>query len=212
MAIRDQLIRPQMLPELISKAPMLYNELSAGINTNLTLEQAIKLAWLAQQIPEENIKQGVIAPPDMVLLSKSTEGDEVLKPITEKIRLLRDEVFFGTETSQPGRTAACRRSQLVQAEAPRLTVLNGTSETGLAARTTEYLKSQGMQVANTGNADQLYTSTTVIDYTGKPYTLDYLVDMMKIAPNNIFIRYDPASPVDVVLILGQDWATSNPMP
>ena len=35
---------------------------------------------------------------------------------------------------------------------------------------------------------------------------------MKITPNNIFIRYDPASPDDVVLILGQDWATSNPMP
>ena len=75
--------------------------------------------------------------------------------------------------------------ELVQAEAPRLTVLNGTSETGMAARTTEYLQSQGINVANTGNADQLYTNTTIIDYTGKPYTLKYLVDLMKIS-NKIF--------------------------
>ncbi len=102
--------------------------------------------------------------------------------------------------------------QLVQAEAPRLSVLNGTSETGMAARTTEYLQSQGIQVTNTGNADQLYTNTTVIDYTGKPYTLRYLVDTLKISPNYIFSRYDPASQADVVLILGQDWAVSNPMP
>ena len=46
-----------MLPELIAKAPVLYNELSSGINTNLNLEQVIKLAWLAQQIPEEDINE-----------------------------------------------------------------------------------------------------------------------------------------------------------
>jgi LCP family protein required for cell wall assembly len=211
MAIRNQLIRPQMLPELIAKAPVLYNELSSGIKTNLNLEQVIKLAWMAQQVPEEDIKKGVIAPPDMVLLSKSTEGDDVLKPIMDKIRRMRDEVFFGTEKASP---AALSMSpvELVQAEAPRLTVLNGTSETGMAARTTEFLQAQGIPVANTGNADQLYSSTTVIDHTGKPYTLRFLVDTMKITPNNIFVRYDPASPDDVVLILGQDWATSNPMP
>jgi LCP family protein required for cell wall assembly len=211
MAIRNRLIRPDMLPQLISKAPVLYNEIAAGIKTNLTLEQVVKLAWMAQQIPEEDIKKGVISPPDQVLLSKSPEGDDVLKPIMDKIRGLRDTVFFSKEKASP---AAANMSpvELVQAEAPRLSVLNGTAEAGMAARTTEYLQTQGIQVANTGNADQLYTNTTVIDYTGKPYTLRYLVDTLKISPNHIFSRYDPASQADVVLILGQDWASSNPMP
>jgi hypothetical protein len=102
--------------------------------------------------------------------------------------------------------------ELVQAEAPRLTVLNGTAEAGMAARTTEYLQAQGIQVSNTGNADQLYTNTTIIDHTGKPYTLRFLVDLMKISPNHIFSRFDPASQADVVLILGQDWAASNTLP
>ena len=211
LAIRNQLIRPRMLPELIAKAPILYSELSSGIKTNLNLEQVIKLAWLAQQIPEEDINKGVIAPPEMVLLSKSSEGDDVLKPIMDKIRALRDSVFFSQEKASPA-AVGMSPVQLVQAEAPRLSVLNGTSETGMAARTTEYLQSQGIQVTNTGNADQLYTNTTVIDYTGKPYTLRYLVDTLKISPNHIFSRYDPTSQADVVLILGQDWAVSNPMP
>jgi hypothetical protein len=121
---------------------------------------------------------------------------------------LRDSVFF-TEKASP---AAVGMTPVELVQAKRLSVLNGTAEAGMAARTTEYLQSQGIQVTNTGNADQLYTNTTIIDYTGKPYTLRYLVDMMKISPNHIFSRYDPASQADVVLILGQDWASSNPMP
>ncbi len=60
MAIRERVLNLNMLPTLIAKAPVLYQELSAGMHTNLTLDQAIRLAWLAQQIPDESIKQGVI--------------------------------------------------------------------------------------------------------------------------------------------------------
>ena len=58
MGIRTQILNHKLLPTLISKAPVLYNELSTGIRTNLSLDQAIRLAWLASQIPEENIKHG----------------------------------------------------------------------------------------------------------------------------------------------------------
>jgi hypothetical protein len=34
---------------------------------------------------------------------------------------------------------------------------------------------------------------------------------MKVVPNRIYSRYDPTSPVDVVVILGNDWAASNPI-
>jgi len=60
LAIRDRILEFNMLPTLISKAPTLYEELSSGIRTNLSLEDAIKLAWLASQIPEENIRRGAI--------------------------------------------------------------------------------------------------------------------------------------------------------
>lgn len=211
LAIRDRVISLDALPTLIAKAPVLYQELSAGVNTNLSLEQAIQLAWLAQQVPDENIRRGAIAPPEQVLLVTSPEGDQVLKPIADKIRETRDTVFFGEEPISP-LAAGQDPVALVQAEAPRLSVLNGSATAGLAARTTEYLQSQGLTVGETGNAEQLYTSTTIFDYTGKPYTLKYLVSLMNIAPVRIFSRYDPTSTVDVVVILGGDWAASNPMP
>ena len=49
-------------------------------------------------------------------------------------------------------------------------------------------------------------------YNGKPYTLKYLVDLMKI--NKFRIRYasDPAVTADIVITLGDDWAQTNTMP
>ncbi len=210
LAIRDRILSADILPTLIKNAPSLYQELSAGVNTNLTLEQAIKLAWLAQQIPEENIKRGVIGPPDQVLLAKSPEGDEVLKPISEKIRQLRDSIFFESGPSSP--VANMQPTEVIQAENARLRVLNGTATAGLAARTGDYLKGLGYNIAETGNAEQLYANTTLFDYTGKPYTLKFLTEQMNVSPNRIFSRYDPTSPIDVVVILGNDWAANNPMP
>jgi hypothetical protein len=209
-AIRDRILSADILPTLISKAPVLYQELSAGVNTNLTLEQAIKLAWLAQQVPEENIKRGVIGPPDQVLLVKSPEGDDVLKPIADKIRGLRDSIFFESGPASP--VVNMPPAEVIAAENAKLRVLNGTATGGLAALSSDFLKSQGYNVVETGNADQLYTLTNLIDYTGNPYTLKYLAELMNVSSNQIYSRYDPASPVDVVVVLGNDWAANNPMP
>ncbi len=210
MGIRDRVLSVNMLPTLISKAPILYQELSAGVNTNLNLEQAIQLAWLASQIPDENITRGVIGPPEQVLLVKSPDGDDVLKPIADKIRALRDEIFFSSENIYSP-TANMPLDELVAAEAAKISVLNGTSTPGIAALTSEYLQSQNISVTETGNGDQLYTNTSIYDYTGKPYTIKYLVEKMNISENRIFSRYDPTSNIDLVIILGSDWAATNPM-
>lgn len=210
MGIREQVLRANAIPMLITKAPALYQEIASGIRTDLNLEQVIQLAWMAQQIPDEKIKSGVIAPPEMVLLAKTEDGDDVLKPIFDKIRVLRDEIFATAPISPLA--ANMQPVDLMKAEAARISVLNGSSTTGLAARTTEYLQSQGANITNTGNADQLYTVSAIIDYTGKPYTLKYLVDLMQIQPNQIFSRYDPASQVDVAVLLGNDWAATDILP
>jgi hypothetical protein len=100
----------------------------------------------------------------------------------------------------------------MQAEAARVVVKNGSSTNGLAARTKDYLATQGVNVVDAANADGLYGATTIIDYTGKPYTVAYLVQLMGIQPTNIYSSYDPNSPVDVAVTLGTDWANKNPMP
>jgi polyisoprenyl-teichoic acid--peptidoglycan teichoic acid transferase len=60
LAVRDKVLSLNLLPSLIAQAPALYQKLNASVTTNLTLQQMIALAVLAQDIPEENIKSAVI--------------------------------------------------------------------------------------------------------------------------------------------------------
>ncbi|MEA3441193.1 MAG: LCP family protein [Chloroflexota bacterium] len=212
MAIRDRILSFDMLPTLIAKSGVLYNELSAGVHTNLNLDQAIKLSWLASQIPEENIKRGIIGPPDQVSLAVSPDGEQqVLKPITENIRLLRDEIFTESGPTSP-MAEGMNPEEKVRAEAARTAVLNGSYTPGLAARTSEYLLSLGLNVTVTDNAQNVATYSEITFYNGKPYTVKYLVELMEISPFRIRYFNDPTSEVDITIILGDDWAAKNPMP
>lgn len=210
MGMRNRVVSSDTLPLLIRRAPQLYEELSAGVHTNLSLETAIKLAWLAKGITEENIKRGVIGP-GQINFGKSPEGDDVLKPRPEQIRILRDEIFTASGPASPA-MANSDSQQLMQAENASISVLNGSGLPGLASRTTDYLKAAGANVVETSDAPEPYIYTTLISYNGNPYTIKYLVELMGIAPNKIYNRYDPSSPVEIALFLGSDWANNNAMP
>jgi len=212
MAIRKRVLKPSFFPVLLSRAPDIYNELSGGIHTNMSFDEAIKFAWLAREIPEENIRKGAIAPPDMVLLAKSPDGSQdILKPIPDKIRQLRDEIFASDVAISPGANQT-DAAGMMKEEAARIQVLNGTATEGLAGKTQEYLLGQGASTVTVGNAGELLTNSKIIDYTGNPYTRRYLVDLMHIPENNILYQNNPSSEFDVVVVLGSDWANDNPMP
>jgi LCP family protein required for cell wall assembly len=210
MAVRDRILSYDMFATLISRAPAIYEQISSGIQTNLTLEQAVQLAWLVQQIPEEDIKRGAIGT-DHVTFGKSPEGDDVLKPRPEQIRILRDEIFASEGLASPA-MAGADPQELMQTENAKVSVLNGAGVPGLATRTSDYLTTQGVNVTSTGDAPELYNATTIISYTGNPYTINYLVNLMGISENRIYNRFDPTSQVDVELFLGYDWANNNSMP
>jgi LCP family protein required for cell wall assembly len=210
LAIEDRVI--ELGPaQLIARSPAIYNELSAGIHTDLSLDDALKLGWLALEIPRTSIQQGAIAPPNAVMLAKSPDGtQDILIPVPDQIRLIRDKVFASSSMASPGLTSGDGRANM-QAEGATIVLANGTYIEGLASETQAYLQSQGANVVSTQNGDYT-TYTRIIDYTGKPYTDRYLVDLMQITPYSIFLQYDPNSQVDVLVILGDDWAGNNPMP
>jgi LCP family protein required for cell wall assembly len=101
LAILDKVVGAEMIPTLVSKAPKLYQELSSGIRTNLSLEEMISLAWLATSIPKEDYHQGVIAPPSMVGFYTRPDGAQVLRAVTDQIRVLRDQLFVDTSAIGP---------------------------------------------------------------------------------------------------------------
>ena len=209
MAIRDQILQAEMLPTLIRNSPAIYQSLSAGISSNLTLMQLVRMAWIAQQIPEENIRQGVIGV-DQVDFAFSYDGQDILRPLPDQILQLRDQIFSLSGPIVPMAPQEDTQT-LVDEEYATVLVLNGTFTAGLASQTADYLRDAGLTVTEPGNADQYYEMTTIIDYTGNPHTVAMIEQLMSIAPENVFHRYDVSGPADLVVLAGQDWADNNPM-
>ena len=213
LGIRNQILRFDLIPVFIQKAPELYAELSSGINTNLNFDEAFQLAWTASQIPEEEINKGIIGS-EHVNFGKSPDGLDVLKPLPDKIRLLRDEVFgVSAESTSPVLASGKDAVELMAEEGANIALLNGTLFPGLASQTQEYLQPLGANITVVGDAESKpQTYTSIYDYTGNPYTVQYFVDLMNISEYRIFFQYNPESEVDVTIILGDDWAGNNPMP
>lgn len=211
IAMRDQAFDPANFPNLIANAPNIYNDLQAGINTNMRFEDAMRLAVLLQQIPLESIKRGIIDY-SMAYLDMTPDGASIMKPIPDKIRELRDEIFTSDGAASPGATGA-DLADLMRQENARVVVRNGTFNQGLDQRTANYLQSLGVNVLGFDNATEATTVTRVIDYTGNPYVLQFARTTFGMnSPSQIIVRYDPNSQVDVEIIVGNDWANNNPMP
>src|SRR5262249_5321413 len=137
MAVRDRILSLGMLPTLVAKAPMLYQTLNQSIWTNLSLDQAVSLALLAQDIPRQNIQNAVIDY-HYVLEYVTPEGRDVLVPLRDKIRELRDQIF----SSASGQPVNGDDASLMKAEAAKVMVLNGSGKDGLGCSTKSWLIDQ----------------------------------------------------------------------
>jgi LCP family protein required for cell wall assembly len=212
LAIRDRVLDPENFPNLMAQAPELYNTFQAGIRTNLTLEDGIKLAALMREIPLDRIRQGVVDN-HMVNFANLTLGGQnaaVLLPIPDKIRELRDQIFTVSGPASP--LAQGDPTALMQADGARVMVTNNTYTTGLEQRTGNFLLAQGMQVTGLGQPTGLSEQTVVVVYAPKLYTLRYLIQPLGMisSSNQIFFSPDPTSPADIEIRLGNDWVSRLP--
>lgn len=208
LAIRDRILSLDMLPILINKASVLYQELSSGIHTNLDIDEAIKLALLASKVKVESINRGVIGD-DYVIFGRSPDNLSILIPIPDKIHVLRDAIFASTGSLSP-MTPGTIQDQMLSESA--IVTINGSSLEDLLERTVQYLRSMGVNVSETVDGSEDLTLTTIIDHSGKPYTRKYLVELLHISGFKIYFDFDPNSRIDIEVILGRDWATDNSMP
>ncbi len=214
LGIRNKVLDPANFATLLPQATDFYNEFSAGIRTNMPLDTAIQLAVLAKDIPIESIEQGVIDP-SMVAFDNVILGGQdasIMKPLPDKIRILRDEIFTSAGALSPLANQT-DLTALMRADAARVRVLNGSFSPGLDTATGNYFLAQGMAVSEVGTADRTYDRTVIILHSPKLYTLKYLQAVFGISSSTqILIRPDPASTVDIEILLGNDWANNNPIP
>lgn len=206
LGIRNRILEFDLLPGLIANSAQLYAELSAGIQTNLSLDDAIKLAVLATQINSRDIRQAVIGE-DQIIYGRSPDDLSILIPIPDKIRELRDLIFTGNTNLAPLTPGNLR--ERMAAEAPRVSVHNGTDNPGLGIRTGEFFTSVGMTVVDVNSSPNLLSVSQIIDHTGNPFTLTYLARLMDLTSARIVHDFNPNSPVDVEIFLGADWQNRN---
>jgi polyisoprenyl-teichoic acid--peptidoglycan teichoic acid transferase len=214
LGIRNVVLDPQNFPVLLGKAQQFYEEFSSGIKTNLPFDTALRLGVLAREIPVESIKQGVIDYTMVSLDSVSLGGQnaDVMKPLPDKIRILRDQIFTTSGPTSP-LAAQGDPTALMKADGARVRLLNGSFSPGLDVKTGNYFLLQGMAVTQIGAADQAYDRTVIVLHGPKLYTLKYLQAIFGISSSTqVLIRPDSASPFDVEVYLGNDWANSNAIP
>lgn len=209
-ALQEKIFDPETFPSLVSKAPEMYYQLQNGIYTNMSFEDALKLVILGKDIKPENIETGIIDT-SMVTFENTVLGGQaasVMKPMADKIRVLRDEIFTSSGPLSP--IARGDAVSLMRAEEARVRITDGTFTTGLDQRAGVFFQSQGMNVTEVGPADAVYGTTTVVVYGPKLYTLRYLQSTFGISSNQIKFNPDPASTVDIEIRLGSDLAGAIP--
>ena len=210
LAIRDKVFDPSEFPKLLAQAPALFTEFSSGVRTNLSLEDAIKLAVLAKDIPLQNIKQGVIDNNMAVFANTTLDGvpASVLRPVPDLIRVLRDEIFTAEGPASP--LAQGDPVSLMQSEGARVRVTNNTYTAELAKRTANFLQAQGVQVTEIGVPTGDATQTVLVIYSPGLYTLKYLAEIFGLTSYQIVWKPDPTASVEMEIRLGEDWVGRLP--
>ncbi len=199
-AILEKVTRYDMLPQIAPQGLQLWQTINDSVDTNLTIDQMIRLANLATQIPSENIRTAVIDE-RYTIFWETPDGQQVLVPVRERIRELRDELFTAAQpTSEAQDTSA-----LVAAEAATVEVQNGTLVTGLAQTTAERLSQQQINVTAYGNADRNDYATSFIIHVNKPHTAARIAELLGL-PMTAIVPASGAQSADVVVILGADYS------
>lgn len=95
LAVRDKAIGLG-IPSLISRAPVLYQQLEQGIRTDLSLDQIIRLASAAGDVPSENISNEVL---DYRFVDsyRTERGAQVLILKNDQAAPLLQELFYEGE-------------------------------------------------------------------------------------------------------------------
>ncbi len=205
LAALDRVASLDLLPQLAKNADEIYQTLEDSVSTNMTLDEMLALGNLALKVDREHDIRYAVIDQSCTQNWVTPSGAQVLIPIRERIREVRDYVFWETD------------ADVVQQEAEDAVIelLNGTTRVGLASETSRYLEGEGLTVAHFDNADrQDYARTTIIVNRPKPQTVARLRSLLGVPQESVVNGTDPSSPYDLVVILGADYSgpPSTPAP
>ncbi len=208
VGLQKKLFSYEILPTLIPRLPGLYRDLASHVETNLTLNQIITLAWAVKDISPQSVQTRVIKEP-LVTADINDRNQYILVPDLDQIRKIWQDMQTSAATAVPEPTREPSQEEYLEEENARVGVLNATSSPGLASETADFLLANGVDITEVGNATKFKDQTVIYDYSGKPQTVRYILSLMGYTDNILFYKADPSATVDVVVVLGADWAQTN---
>lgn len=201
-AVRDKVLSLGGLSALFSKAGDLFAAVKNNLRTDMTFNEMLQIAELAQQIPKDQIRSEVLTVKTkdggQLIPNTLANGDQILTPVYEDIHNLIALMFDAT----PGGSSIDPR-----ASGATLVVSNGAGIDGLAKSTADKLKALGFNVVDFKNADQPggYGQTVIRVYnSAKMENARYLADTIKVDPTTITLAQNGPAGVDIELVIGKD--------
>lgn len=203
LAVRDKVTRLELLPGLLLRAGDIARTLGSAVQSDLTLDQVVRLAQLAIDIEPDRIRSAVIDS-SMTYNWITPSGAQVLVPDRERMAVLHSLIF-----SPPGQ--ASDEAGQVALEAAHILLHNGTTIPGLAGQCAEYLRARGFVVDGATTAPrQDYASTLILVYTGKLATARALAAALGVPDSAVITGSGSAGACDINVILGADGTLCQP--
>lgn len=185
------------------KISQLMDAFGDHIQSNMTIDEMLRLYSIGKDIPSTSIRSvGLADPPNNFVRTANVEGLSVVVPTAGIGNYKNIQSFVRNEL----------KDGFIKNENARVVILNGTNVPGLASNKTEELKSYGYNVVKVADAPtKNYTKTQIIDLTNgsKKYTKKYLEERFMTLSTKIIPEGIDSTSADFVIILGSETANSQ---
>jgi LCP family protein required for cell wall assembly len=204
VSLREQTDPATLIPRLDD----LIAALKTAVHTDIPVGILPQLLDLASDVDTRNIRSYVFAPPFYGSEPKGDPRGYVLVPRIDRIRAAVQSAF----TANPADEAL---RQALSEEGARLWVLNGTGETGEAARIAAFLDDHGIEASSPNQRPDTrgLKNTKIVVYNGAeakiPETLAYLKTVFGVTPTT---ASDPTVLVDVIVTTARSTPELTPRP
>ena len=123
--------------------------------------------------------------------------------------LINNAIKSDSESKDPSDTTSSITNQ--PNLAVQLDVQNGTSENGVAAKFTDYLRRNGYDVVEMGNfKSRSEERTIVIDRSGDMSRAKRVAKLLGVSEKNIVQQINNSLYLDVTVVIGKDFKDLNP--
>lgn len=202
MAVRDKALS---LNIPLSSIPELLQIAGDSILTDLNLREILALAEMARTLSSGNIRTAAL---DETMTSSVTtlKGAMVQVANWDKVHALINEMF---PNSTPLDATPDPTKSQIALEGARIELRNGSGVDAYGEQVTLALRAKGYNVIRYDSNSQFsQDASSIIVYADKPYTLDSLIRELGIIPANIRTMADETADIDLIIVLGKDYAAA----